>query len=274
MSSEPDPPEDAPRDALLRVDIITIFPEMVRNAASCSILGRAQTAGKLDLRVHDLRDHAGGRHRATDDAPFGGGAGMVMLPAPLFAAIEAATRGGKPGGAISVLLMAPDGEPFTQRLAQDLSESSRFVMVCGHYEGIDERVRERMVTREVSVGDYVLTGGELPALVILDATARLLPGVLGNDASPHEESFGDEAGLVLEYPHYTRPAEFQGMAVPEVLLSGHHANIAKWRRQMALVRTRARRPDLWEKLLPTLGKVDRKLLDAYDTDALEQQEKI
>lgn len=264
MSSEANAPS-------LRVDIITIFPEMVRNAASCSILGRAQAAGILDLRVHDLRDYSEGRHRATDDAPFGGGAGMVMLPGPLFSAIESVTQeGGGGSGDVPVLLMAPDGERFSQKMAWELSGSGRFVMVCGHYEGLDERVRERVITREVSVGDYVLTGGELPALVILDAAARLLPGVLGNSASPHEETFGDAAGLLLEYPHYTRPAEFREMAVPDVLLSGHHANIAKWRRQQALVRTRARRPDLWEKLLATLGKVDRKLLDAYDAEAGQQ----
>ncbi len=257
----------------LRVDILTIFPEMVRNAASCSILGRAQTAGKLDVRVHDLRDYTEGKHRATDDTPFGGGAGMVMLPGPLFTAIES-LKAETPDEEVAVLLMAPDGEPFSQKMARELSESGRFVMVCGHYEGLDERVRECLITREVSIGDYVLTGGELPALVILDAAARLLPGVLGNEASPHEETFGDEAGLLLEYPHYTRPAEFRGMAVPDVLLSGHHANIAKWRRQMALVRTRARRPDLWEKLLPTLGKADRKLLDAYDADAKPQDNEL
>jgi len=255
----------------LRVDIVTIFPEMVRNAASCSILGRAQTAGKLDLRVHDLRDWAEGRHRSTDDAPFGGGAGMVMLPGPLFAAVEGIT-GEAPDTEVPVLLMAPDGERFTQRMARELSAAGHFVVLCGHYEGIDERVRERLVTREVSIGDYVLTGGELPALVILDAVTRLMPGVLGNEASPHEETFGDEDGLVLEYPHYTRPAEFREMRVPEVLLSGHHGNIAKWRRQMALVRTRARRPDLWERLVPTLSKVDRKLLDAYD--AAQKPEEI
>ena len=266
MSSEEKEPS-------LRVDIITIFQEMVRNAASCSILGRAQTAGKLDLRVHDLRDYSEGRHRSTDDYPFGGGAGMVMLPGPLFSAIESVTAD-SPGEAVPVLLMAPDGEPFSQKLARELSESGRFVMVCGHYEGLDERVRERLITREVSIGDYVLTGGELPALVILDAATRLLPGVLGNEASPHEETFGDDAGLLLEYPHYTRPSDFRGMPVPEVLLSGHHANITKWRRQMALVRTRARRPDLWEKLLPTLEKADRKLLDAYDAAAREQNNDV
>ncbi|MES2461052.1 MAG: tRNA (guanosine(37)-N1)-methyltransferase TrmD [Armatimonadota bacterium] len=260
----------------MRVDIITIFPEMVRNAAACSILGRAQTAGKLDLRVHDLRDYSEGRHRATDDYPFGGGAGMVMLPGPLFSAIEsvAGDASEESEEKIPVLLMAPDGERFSQAMARELSESGRFVMVCGHYEGLDERVRERLITREVSIGDYVLTGGELPALVILDAATRLLPGVLGNEASPHEETFSDEAGLLLEYPHYTRPAEFRDMSVPPVLLSGHHANIAKWRRQMALIRTRARRPDLWEKLLPTLDKADRKLLAAYDAEAMQQNNDV
>jgi len=247
--------------AALRVDIVTTFPEMIRGAASHSILARAQTAGLLDLRVHDLRDWAEGRHRVTDDYPFGGGAGMVMKPEPLFAAVEDII--GDTAGTL-VLFPAPDGEPFTQSVAHELAEAGRFVILCGHYEGVDERVRAAVVTREISLGDYVLTGGELPALVILDATARLLPGVLGNDASPHEESFGPDG--LLEYPHYTRPASFQSRDVPEILLSGHHANITKWRRQQALARTRARRPDLWEKQLP-LSKADQKLLDAYDAEA-------
>ena len=249
----------------IRVDVVTIFPDMVRQSAAFSIPGRAQAAGKLDLRVHDLRDHTNNRHRTTDDYPFGGGAGMVMKPEPLFAAVEAirAEAGGDP----IVLLMAPDGEPFTQAMARELSARPHLVLVCGHYEGVDERVREALVTREVSIGDYVLTGGELPALVILDAVVRLVPGVLGNAESPHEETFSE--GL-LEYPHYTRPAEFRDMAVPDVLLSGHHANVAKWRRRQALVRTRARRPDLWEKLLP-LSKADQKLLDEADR---EREEKI
>ena len=251
--------------AALRVDIVTTFPDMVRGAAGHSILGRAQTAGLLDLRVHDLRDYAAGRHRITDDYPFGGGAGMVMKPEPLFAAVEdiLSEKTDTP-----VLFPAPDGEPFTQEIARELAGAGRFIILCGHYEGVDERVREALVTRETSLGDYVLTGGELPALVILDAAARLLPGVLGNDASPHDESFGAEG--LLEYPHYTRPASFQNRDVPEVLLSGHHANIAKWRRQQALARTRARRPDLWEKILP-LSKADQKLLDAYDAAEQQQQ---
>lgn len=252
--------------AAFRADIVTIFPDMVRGAAGHSILARAQTAGLLDLRVHDLRDYAEGRHRITDDYPFGGGAGMVMKPEPLFAAVEAITAGEND---VPVLFMAPDGERFTQAVAEELAGAGRFVILCGHYEGMDERVREAVVTRELSLGDYVLTGGELPALVVLDAVTRLLPGVLGNDASPHEESFGVDG--LLEYPHYTRPATFAGRPVPEILLSGHHANIAKWRRRQALARTRARRPDLWEKLLP-LSKTDQKLIDAHDAEQQARRE--
>ncbi len=249
----------------MRVDIVTVFPDMVRNAAAASILGRAQTTGSLDLRVHDLRDHSGNKHRSTDDAPFGGGAGMVMLPGPLFACVEHLTEGEV---GIPVLYPAPDGEPFTQTIARELSREQRIVILCGHYEGVDERVRQVLVTRELSLGDYVLTGGELPALVILDAVTRLLPDVLGNAESVHEESFGTgEVGAesLLEYPHYTRPAEFRGLRVPDTLQGGHHANITKWRRTQSLVRTRSRRPDLWEKFLP-LSKADQKLLDAYDAE--------
>ncbi len=251
----------------LRVDIVTIFPEMVSGAAGFSIAGRAQAAGLLDVRVHNLRDYAAGKHRVTDDYPFGGGAGMVMKPEPLFAAVEAITAadaGAESSPPPPVLYMAPDGEPFTQAMAQELAAFPRLVILCGHYEGMDERVRQALVTREISLGDYVLTGGELPALVVLDAVARLLPGVLGNEASPHEESFSE--GL-LEYPHYTRPALFREMAVPPVLLSGHHAHIEKWRRGQALRRTRDRRPDLWEKLLP-LSPADQKLLDAADREEI------
>jgi tRNA (guanine37-N1)-methyltransferase len=250
-------------DDVFRVDILTIFPDMVRNAANCSIIGRAISSGRLDLRVHDLRDWTEDKHRRTDDYPFGGGAGMVMLPGPLFSAIDALRADDED---VPVLLMAPDGERFDQKMARELSGLRRFVMVCGHYEGLDERVREKRITREVSIGDYVLTGGELPALVILDAAARLRPGVLGNEASAGDETFSGDDGLLLEYPHYTRPAEFQGLRVPDVLLSGHHAKIVAWRRQMALVRTRTRRPDLWEKMLP-LSKADQKLIDAHDAES-------
>lgn len=247
----------------MRIEVVTLFPEMIQQAASHSILGRAQVAGHLELHTIDPRDFTHDRHRTVDDYPFGGGAGMVMKPEPLVAAIEAATAG---ENAVPVLLTAPDGEPFTQALAQELAQLPRFVVVCGHYEGIDERVREGWVTREISLGDYVLTGGELAALVMLDATVRLLPGVLGNPTSAQDESF--EGGL-LEHPQYTRPAVFRERPVPEILLSGHHGNVAKWRRTQALVRTRARRPDLWEKLLP-LSKADQKLLDAYEVAQLPE----
>lgn len=270
MSDQGEAITEAPAaEGVLRVDILTTFPEMIRQAAGHSIVGRAIAAGRLDLKVHDLRDWAEGRHRATDDAPFGGGAGMVMLPAPLFRAVEDLAGEER----VEVLYTAPDGEPFTQAIARQLAALPRFVILCGHYEGVDERVRTGLVTREISLGDYVLTGGELPALVILDAVTRLRPGVLGNHESAGEESFAEEdGGLLLEYPHYTRPADFRGMKVPEVLLSGHHANIVKWRRVQALVRTRARRPDLWEKLLPHLSKADHKLLDTYDSQILSQEE--
>ena len=256
-----------------RIDILTIFPQMVRDAANCSIIGRAIAAGYLDVRVHDLRDWAQSRHRSTDDYPFGGGAGMVMLPQPLFSAIESLQSERAEGSAAGdhpVILMAPDGERFDQQMARELAAtgSRRLILVCGHYEGLDERVRERLVTREISIGDYVLTGGELAALVVMDATARMLPGVLGNAASAGDETFGAPDGLLLEYPHYTRPAEFAGMRVPHVLLSGHHAKITQWRRQQALARTRARRPDLWARLLP-LGRADQQLIDTYDRDAAE-----
>ena len=243
---------------------MTLFPEMIQQAASHSILGRAQAAGHLKLHTINPRDFALDRHRTVDDYPFGGSAGMVMKPEPLVAAIEAATAGEE---GIPVLLTAPDGEPFTQALAQELSALPRFVVVCGHYEGVDERVREGWVTREISLGDYVLTGGELAALVMLDATVRLLPGVLGNPSSAQEESF--EGGL-LEHPQYTRPAVFRERPVPEVLVSGHHGNVAKWRRTQALVRTRVRRPDLWERLLP-LSKADQKLLDAFEAAHLPEE---
>ena len=248
----------------MRVEIVTLFPELIEQATSHSILGRAQAGGYLELACVNPRDFTQDRHRTVDDCPFGGGAGMVMKAEPLVAAIEAATGGDT---SVPVLLTAPDGEPFTQVLAQELASLPRVVMVCGHSEGSDERVRDGWITREISLGDYVLTGGELAALVMLDASVRLLPGVLGNASSAQEESF---EGGVLEYPHYTRPALFQGRGIPEVLTSGHHANVAKWRRTQALVRTRVRRPDLWEKLLP-LSKADQKLLAAHDAQTAQDE---
>ena len=248
----------------LRARVVTLFPDMIRQAASHSILGRAQISGRLKLATIDPRDFTSNRHRTADDYPFGGGAGMVLKPEPLTAAIRAATEG---LGEAPVILMAPDGERFTHALALELAALPAFVLVCGHYEGVDERVRETSITRTLSLGDFVLTGGELAALTILDATVRHVPGVLGNAESSERESFSD--GL-LEHPQYTRPAVFEGRAVPEVLLSGHHARIEQWRRTQALVRTRARRPDLWEKMLP-LSKADRKLLEAFDAGSAAAQ---
>ena len=202
-----------------------------------SILGRARAAGLLEVVVHDIRDWADGRHRQVDDAPFGGGQGMVLKPDPLAAAIEAV----RADSGAPVVLMTPQGAPFRQAIARRFAQRSHMVLVCGRYEGVDERIREGWIDEEISLGDFVLTGGELPALAVIDATARLLPGVLGNEASHADESF--EAGL-LEYPQYTRPREFRGMAVPEVLLSGDHGRVAQWRAEQARQRTRLRRPDL------------------------------
>lgn len=236
----------------MRFDILTLFPGMFAGPLSESILKRAQQAGLIAVHLHNIRDWARDRHRTADDAPYGGGAGMVLKAEPLAACIRAvlatpATEPTPPGAAGApvapqppVILLAPDGERFSQSLAQELAALERLVLVCGHYEGIDERVREALITRELSIGDYVLTGGELAALVVVDAVARLVPGVIDAE-SVAEESHSD--GL-LEYPHYTRPAIWEGRPVPPVLLSGHHGEVAKWRRYERLRRTLARRPDL------------------------------
>jgi len=213
---------------------------------------RAQESGKVEVVAHDLRDFTTDKHRRTDDTPYGGGAGMVMRPGPIFDAVEALDL--EPGS--RVVMMSPQGKPFTQAIAGELSTAPRLVLLCGHYEGFDERVREHLATDEVSVGDYVLTGGELPALVVIDAVARLIPGVLGNEGSHPNDSFSD--GL-LEHPHYTRPPDFRGWTVPDVLLSGNHAEIAKWRRKEQFRRTQLRRPDLWAAFVPS--KSDLKILD-------------
>ncbi|MAG34943.1 MAG: tRNA (guanosine(37)-N1)-methyltransferase TrmD [Dehalococcoidia bacterium] len=220
----------------MRVDILTLFPDMFTGVLSEGRIHRAIESGALTVAVHNIRDWATDRHRVVDDYPYGGGAGMVLKPEPLFAAIEAVRD---PAG--HVILLTPQGMPLSQPLADELAQQAHLVLVCGHYEGVDERVREHAVDQELSIGDYVLSGGELPAMVALDTVTRLIPGVLGSAESLREESF--RAG-VLEYPHYTRPAEFRGWHVPDVLLSGHHAAIAAWRREQALSRTRARRPDL------------------------------
>ncbi len=223
----------------MRVDVVTIFPEMFEPWVRTSILKRAHQKKKADVRIHDLRDYAQGRYRMVDDRPFGGGPGMILMPGPLFAAVRA-IRGRRKA---RVILTCPQGRPFRQSVARRLAGERNLILICGHYEGVDERVRTHLVDETLSIGDYVLTGGELPAMVIVDAVVRLIPGVLGRADSLVSESF-EEGGL--EYPQYTRPADFKGLKVPEVLLSGHHERIAAWRREQALMRTRAQRPDLLE----------------------------
>jgi tRNA (guanine37-N1)-methyltransferase len=245
----------------MRVDVITIFPEVIEAGTGFSIVKRAQEKGALEVKVHDLRDYTHDRHRTTDDEPFGPGAGMVMKPEPLFEVVES-IRGEHDASESKVLMMTPQGKPFSQKMARELAAEKHLVFVCGHYEGVDERVREHLVDQEISIGDYVLTGGELPALVVLDAVIRLLPGVLGDEESAVDESFTE--GL-LEYPHYTRPAEFRGWRVPEVLISGHHAKIAEWRRVQSLKRTLERRPDLLEHA--NLTDKDRKILNQLGEDS-------
>ena len=237
----------------MRFEILTLFPRLVEGPLKESILGKAVERKLISVGVRDIRDHAVGKHRITDDTPYGGGAGMVMKPEPLVSAIEAARE--NLGGNCRVVLMDPQGRRFTQTVAQELAGEEGLVLVCGRYEGFDERIRN-FVDDEISIGDFVMTGGELAALCVVDACARLLPGVLGNEESAGSESF--QQGL-LEYPQYTRPPEFRGMKVPEVLLSGDHAKIARWRRQQALLRTMRRRPDLLASL--ELGEDDRKLLE-------------
>jgi tRNA (guanine37-N1)-methyltransferase len=220
----------------VRIDVFTIFPEVVEAYATTSILGRAQTNGLVDLRTHDLRSGASDARRTVDDTPFGGGAGMVLMPEPVFAAVEAQEGWGRP-----LLALSPRGTRFTQQRARTLAASAGFSLLCGRYEGIDERIVEHLVDEEVSVGDYVLAGGELAALVVVEAVTRLVPGVLGNAQSNQEESFADD---LLEYPHYTRPAVFRDWPVPAALRSGDHRRIARWRRAEALKATLRQRPDL------------------------------
>ncbi len=230
---------------MLRFDIITIFPEFFREAIDCGIVRRARNAGIVDIRAHDLRQWTTDKHHVVDDRPFGGGDGMILKPEPIFAAVEALTGVVRKEDFTSetrVVLLSPQGRGFSQSLALDLSQNaSRVVLICGRYEGVDERVAEALVTDEISIGDYVLSGGEPAAMVVVDAVVRLLPGALGSDTSAVYESFSE--GL-LDYPQYTRPPEFKGMQVPEVLLSGNHAEIERWRREAALAKTRRNRPDL------------------------------
>lgn len=243
---------------MLRFNVLTLFPEMITPVLSQSMLKRGQDKGLLSVNVQNLRDFTTDRHKMVDDLPYGGGAGMVMKAEPIFRAVDALRRDAQVNGEeIRLLFPTPQGRPFTQAYAEDLArEPRRMVILCGHYEGVDERVRTLLAPEEVSLGDYVLTGGELPALVLIDAATRLVPGVLGDPDSVVEESFSD---VLLEYPHYTRPAEFLGIGVPDVLLSGHHEAIRLWRRKQALRSTYLRRPDLLKDRV--LTSEDQQLLD-------------
>ena len=238
----------------MQFDVFTILPEVFPTYLDTSILKKARERGLIEVRVHNIRDYTHDKHHTTDDTPYGGGGGMVMKPEPIFEAVEsilgltsphpaaetvADTHQGTP-----VILLTPQGRVFTQRVAEELSQHPRLALLCGRYEGIDERVREHLVTDEISVGDYVLTGGEIPALILIDAVARLIPGVLGDPTGAADDS---HAMGLLEYPHYTKPAEFRGWKVPDILLSGDHGKIEKWRREQALLRTYKRRPDMLEK---------------------------
>jgi len=228
----------------MRIDIVTLFPEMFAGPFGESIIKRAVERGLVEIYLHNLRDYGLGRHRQVDDYPYGGGPGMILRVEPLFAAVEEVkARIGRED--IPVILLSPQGRLFNQEVAEELAQQPNLILICGHYEGVDERVREHLVTDELSIGDYILTGGELPAMVVVDAVVRLLPGALGAEEGAREDSYA--MGL-LEYPQYTRPREFRGWTVPEILLSGNHAEIAKWRLEQALKRTRERRPDLLEKL--------------------------
>ncbi|MGB9887769.1 MAG: tRNA (guanosine(37)-N1)-methyltransferase TrmD [Moorellales bacterium] len=243
----------------MRIDILTIFPEMFQGPLEASIIRRAIERGLVTINLVNIRDYSTDKHRSVDDYPYGGGPGMVMRPEPIFAACEALGRLAEP---YQIVLLTPQGRLFTQAKAKELAGLEQLVLICGHYEGVDERVGLYLAQEQLSIGDYVLSGGELAAMVVVDAVVRLLPGALGSVASLEEESLVE--GL-LEYPQYTRPREYRGYKVPEILLSGHHEAIRRWRRKEALRRTRERRPDLWERFSP--GEEDRKLLKE-----LEQEE--
>lgn len=239
---------------MIRIDVLTLFPEMCEGVFGTSILGKARDKGIVSLNAVNFRDFSGNKHNSVDDTPYGGGGGMVLKPDPIFAAVEhvlaetsaeagAAESAIEPAAKPRIILMCPQGQTYNQQIAEELAQEQHLIFICGHYEGYDERIREHLVTDELSIGDYVLTGGELPALTVIDSVVRLQPGALGNETSAVTDSFS--TGL-LEYPHYTRPAEFRGWKVPDMLLSGHHANIEVWRREQALQRTLERRPDLLE----------------------------
>jgi tRNA (guanine37-N1)-methyltransferase len=242
----------------MRFDVFTLFPDVLEPYLRASILERASQRGLIEVQLHNIRDWTSDRHHVTDDEPFGGGGGMVMKPEPIFAAVEG-VLGAPPS--CPVILLTPQGRLFDQAVAQELSQQAHLGLLCGRYEGIDERVRQHLVTDEISIGDYVLTGGELPALAVIDAVSRLIPGVLGDPDGAWDDS---HATGLLEYPHYTRPAEFRGWRVPEVLISGDHARVARWRREQTLLRTWQRRPDLLEEA--ELNDTDRKFLKSLKSE--------
>lgn len=254
--------------ALVIFDILTLFPGMFQGPFDESILGRARREGLIDVRVWDIREHTDDRHRTVDDTPYGGGAGMVMKPEPIVRAVEHVRLQGPSDKKPRVIMFAPQGRPFNQQLAQELASEPWVVLLCGHYEGIDDRVRQLVCDDVISVGDFVLTGGEPAAMVVVDAVARLIPGVLGGAESTSEESFGSDR--LLEYPQFTRPAEFRGLAVPEILLSGNHGAIRRWRRKESLKLTLTLRPDLLHE--ERLTKEDRALLHEV-RDELKQKSK-
>jgi len=242
----------------MKFEVFTLLPEVFPTYLESSILQRARQRGLIEVRVHNIRDYTHDKHHTTDDTPYGGGGGMVMKPEPVFDAVESVlgTRVNDQPKVVPIILLTPQGRVFTQRAAEELSRYDHIALLCGRYEGVDERIREHLVTDEISVGDYVLTGGELPALTIIDAVSRLIPGVLGDPDGAADDSHS--MGL-LEYPHYTRPPEFRGWQVPDVLLSGDHGKIERWRREQALLRTFMKRPDLLDKA--ELSEPDRKFIE-------------
>jgi tRNA (guanine37-N1)-methyltransferase len=238
----------------MRIDILTLFPQMFDGLLNCSIIARARERGLVDIRLHDIRDYTHDKHHVVDDYPYGGGAGMVLKPEPIFEAVEAVKL--ELGlSSVPTILLTPQGRLFNQEIARELAGYQHLILICGHYEGVDERVAEHLASDEISIGDYLLSGGEVAVMAVVDCVIRLLPGVLGSDASLAEES---HIGGLLEYPQYTRPPVYRGLAAPSVLLSGDHGDIARWRRQQSLLRTAKRRPDLIEKAV--LSPEDKRLL--------------
>jgi len=253
----------------MQFEVFTLLPEVFSPYLESSILQRARQRGLVSVNVHNIRDYTHDKHHMTDDTPYGGGGGMIMKPEPVFEAVESILGRFDPLSTTPepdspIIMLTPQGRVFTQSVADELSQHERIALLCGRYEGVDERIREHLVTDEISVGDYVLTGGELPALILIDAVSRLIPGVLGDPKGAIDDS---HATGLLEYPHYTRPPDFRGWKIPEVLLSGDHGKVAQWRREQSLLRTLARRPDLLEKI--TFSESERELLEKYKNQKLK-----